>query len=156
MVWVYRFDVEDPYRPVPNEAALQFAPRPASNPSPSTAADKPLDVESVVQSSSTGGYGTKEGPRDVGLLAWLWASETRDTGSVGGGGGGVRQHFIGSAAWQGVSAKEQSRDVEGDDIQRAIALSLAAGPEGEGSGSGDQDMVDLLDDRGVEERKGAN
>lgn len=135
LVWVYRFDRDDPYRPVPNDAALQFAP-PAAK--PSAAGQAPLDVEAIGRRSAAGHAGVtvgiQGGPRDTGLLAWLWGGDRgvggggQDMGAFGGGGGGVRQHFIGSAAWQGNPAAEHRREEEeeDDDIQRAIALSLAA------------------------------
>lgn len=48
LVWVYQFDAEDPYKPVPNEAGLQFAPAPVgkhqSLPS-SAASGRALDLE---------------------------------------------------------------------------------------------------------------
>lgn len=48
LVWVYRFDAEDPYRPVPNEAALQFAPTSAKQASSSTGdGGNPLDFEAA-------------------------------------------------------------------------------------------------------------
>ncbi len=139
LVWVYRFDRDDPYRPVPNEAALQFAP-PAAKPSAADAAQAPLDVEAIGRRSAAGQAGVtvgiQGGPRDTGLLAWLWGGDRavggggQGSGAFGGfvGGGGVRQHFIGSAAWQGKPAGEQRREEEeeDDDIQRALALSLAA------------------------------
>lgn len=124
LVWVYRFDRDDPYRSIPNEAALQFAP-----PTAKPAADQQaLDVEAIGRRSGAGAVGVQGGARDTGLLAWLWGGEKGGGGGVGGGGeGGVRQHFIGSAAWQGPSSKdgEQGREAEDEDIQRAIALSLA-------------------------------
>lgn len=150
LLWVYRFDVEDPYRPVPNEAALQFAP-PAKLP----AEQQALDVEAVGRRSrvDTGVTGVQWGPRDTGLLAWLWGGGEKgneDDCCLGGGssgGGRVRQHFVGSAAWQGRPITEQGRGGEEDDIQRAIALSLA---EERGR---DHDIVEVLDDVGCEETK---
>ncbi|CAM9539347.1 unnamed protein product [Ectocarpus fasciculatus] len=135
LVWVYAFDKDDPYRPVPNEAALQFA---SSASKPAAADQEALDVEAIGRRSGAGTgatVGVQGGPRDTGLLAWLWGG-----GGEGGGGapggvkGGVRQHFIGSASWQGKSASEQRREEDDDDIQRAIALSLAVEPRVEGGG----------------------
>lgn len=144
LVWVYRFDKDDPYRPVPNEAALQFAP--TAKP-PATKTGQSLDVEAVGRRSGAGAgatVGMLGGPRDTGLLAWLWGADRGDGGGLGGnnggGAGGVRQHFIGSASWQGKSpATGQGREEEEDDIRRAIALSLAVAPRTDG---------------GVEESKG--
>lgn len=163
MVWVYRFDKDDPYRPVPNEAALQFAPPPVKRP-PGQA----LDVEAIGRQSKPGAGGAAagvEGPRDTGLLAWLWGGE-KGGGDVfvGGtrGGGGVRQHFVGSAEWQGGggTAVTRGRDEEEEDIQRAIALSLGAGSGGGGAagrGSSDRNAVEVVDDDGgVEESKGGH
>ncbi|CAM9186374.1 unnamed protein product [Hapterophycus canaliculatus] len=132
LVWVYRFDKDDPYRSVPNEAALQFAP-PTAKSVAATEHQQALDVEAIGRRSGAGArgmVGVQGGARDTGLLAWLWGGGRGDGGgSLGGGvggGGGVRQHFIGSAAWQGPSGKdEQGREAEDEDIQRAIALSLA-------------------------------
>lgn len=147
LVWVYRFDFDDPYRAVPNAAALQFAPPAKSS------ADEPLDVEAAGQYSRSAAEPTaaQAGPRDAGLLSWLWGTDGED-GIDGGGSsssGRVRQHFIGSAAWQGrpgpvTERRGQHRDEE-DDIQRAIALSLAE--EGvEGGTAGEQDLVEVQDD----------
>lgn len=92
----------------------------------------------------------RAGPRDAGILEWLWGPDEGD-GVYGGGSGSVkvRQHFVGSAAWQGLpgpAAERRGRDdEEEDDIQRAIALSLAAGG-GEGKKAGDQDPVEMQDD----------
>ncbi|CAM9722995.1 unnamed protein product [Scytosiphon promiscuus] len=126
LVWVYRFDKDDPYRSVPNEAALQFAP-PTARPVAATDHQEALDVEAIGRRSGAGAgatVGVQGGARDTGLLAWL-------------------QHFLGSAAWQGPSGKEgQGGEAEDEDIQRAIALSLAMG-SGKGGGGG-----------GVEESKG--
>lgn len=94
------------------------------------------------------------GPRDAGILAWLWGGDKVNVaGSTGGG--GVRQHFLGSAAWQGRAITAQGRDEEEDDIQRAIALSLAvaAGTVSDGQNA-NQDAVQVVDDAGVEESKG--
>lgn len=146
-MWVYRFDKDDPYRPIPNEAALQFAPT-RSNP---LATSQALDVEAVGRRSGAGGAGAtvgiQGGARDTGLLAWLWGADRGNldgNNNSGGGRGGVRQHFVGSASWQGKSAKatDQGRCVEEeeDDIQRAIALSLA--------------VASNSTDAGVEESKG--
>eukprot|EP00903_Cladosiphon_okamuranus_P013335 g12428.t1 len=147
LVWVYRFDKDDPYRPVPNQAALQFTPT-ASKPSSSSAAaaataatavGEAVDVEAIGRHSwaaEGATVGVQGGPRDTGLLAWLWGGGS-DGGLGGGGnggggggrGGGVRQHFVGSASWQGKPAAERAvggrAEEEDDDIQRAIQLSLA-------------------------------
>lgn len=146
LVWVYRFDRDDPYRPVPNEAALQFAP--TTNKSPPT--NQALDVEAVGRRIGAGSaeatVGLQGGARDTGLLAWLWGADRGDLGGDSNGGGregGVRQHFVGSASWQGkpaTSAGQGRQGEEDDDIQRAIALSLAVEPQ--------------TTDRGVEESKG--
>lgn len=129
LVWVYRFDRDDPYRPVPNEAALQFA-KPVSTTTEQQ--QQALDVEAIGRRSAEATVvGVQGGPRDTGLLAWLWGGDrgTGGEGSLGGAEGGVRQHFIGSAAWQGPSGNKggQRREAEDEDIQRAIALSLAMG-----------------------------
>ncbi|CAM9258426.1 unnamed protein product [Ectocarpus sp. 6 AP-2014] len=141
LVWVYPFDKDDPYRPVPNEAALQFA---SSTSTPAAADQEALDVEAIGRRSGAGTgatVGVQGGPRDTGLLTWLWGGGGEGGGSAAGGvKGGVRQHFIGSASWQGKSPSEQRREGDDDDIQRAIALSLAVEPR-EGGG-------------GVEESKG--
>ncbi|CAM9375968.1 unnamed protein product [Ectocarpus sp. 13 AM-2016] len=135
LVWVYPFDKDDPYRPVPNEAALQFA---SSTSTPATADQEALDVEAIGRRSGAGTgvtVGVQGGPRDTGLLTWLWGGGG-EGGSTAAGGvkGGVRQHFIGSASWQGSSPSEQRREENDDDIQRAIALSLAVEPRAEGGG----------------------
>ena len=138
LVWVYRFDRDDPYRPVPNQAALQFAPTSAKTSPAVAAAQEALDVEAIGRRSGAAEgttVGVQGGPRDTGLLAWLWGGGG-DGGPGGGGGsgvgqgGGVRQHFIGSASWQGKPAAERAAaggrgEEEEDDIQRAIQLSLA-------------------------------
>eukprot|EP00752_Nemacystus_decipiens_P012227 g10839.t1 len=163
LVWVYRFDRDDPYRPVPNQAALQFAPKAAktsssSSPSSSSAVvpaaaatQEALDVEAIGRrSGAVDGttVGAQGGPRDAGLLAWLWEGGNDggpgDGGGGGGQGGGVRQHFIGSASWQGKPPGERratagGREEEDEDIQRAIQLSLATASGADG---------------GVEESKG--
>ncbi|CAB1106748.1 unnamed protein product [Ectocarpus sp. CCAP 1310/34] len=135
LVWVYPFDKDDPYRPVPNEAALQFA---SSTSTPAAADQKPLDVEAIGRRSGTGTgatVGVQGGPRDTGLLTWLWGGVGEEGGTAAGGvKGGVRQHFIGSASWQGKSPSGQRREEDDDDIQRAIALSLAVEPRAEGGG----------------------
>lgn len=158
MVWVYRFDKDDPYRPIPNEAALQFAP------TSKRSTGQALDVEGIGRQSKAGAgeaAADVQSPRDTGLLAWLWGGDKGDDGAffLGGtrGGGGVRQHFVGSAEWQGGTAAAQGRDEEEEDIQRAIALSLGAGSggSGEGRGSRDRNAVGVVDcDGGVEESKG--
>lgn len=137
LVWVYRFDKDDPYRPVPNQAALQFAPAAAKQHSP-TAARGALDVEAIGRRSGAvegAAIGVQGGPRDTGILAWLWGTGGGSDGAPGGGGGGgrgggVRQHFIGSASWQGKPSTGRAAgggrgEEEEDDIQRAIKLSLA-------------------------------
>lgn len=51
LVWVYQFDSDDRYKPVPNEAGLQFAPTPVAKhqPFPSSAASgRALDLEGAV------------------------------------------------------------------------------------------------------------
>ncbi|CAM9846731.1 unnamed protein product [Ectocarpus sp. 12 AP-2014] len=135
LVWVYPFDKDDPYRPVPNEAALQFA---SSTSTPAAADQEALDVEAIGRRSGAGTgatVGVQGGPRDTGLLTWLWGGGGEGGGTAAGGvKGGVRQHFIGSASWQGTSPSEQRREEDDDDIQRAIALSLAVEPRAEGGG----------------------
>lgn len=145
LVWVYRFDIDDPYRPVPNAAALQFAP-PAQR-----STGKPLDFEAVGLGSRAGAGALAEaGPRDIGLLSWLFGEGGGDGGGDGGG-GRVRQHFVGSVAWQGkpggAATKRRGRDEEeeDDDIQRAIALSLAV-EGGKRGKAGKHDFVDVMDD----------
>lgn len=163
-MWVYRFDAEDPYRPVPNEAALQFAP--AKGPLPSVTNDSrqaftgraPVSGMTTVQDSGDA--------RDTGLLGWLWGWENKG-GSGGGegykGGGGVRQHFMGSAAWQGRSAEtSRARDRQEDDLQRAIRMSLeesasregGAAPAGSEGPDGEHEHDVVIVDGGVEETKG--
>lgn len=150
LVWVYRFDCEDPYRAVPNPAALQFA-----RPGKSSADEAPLDVEAAGRNSKAvaEAAGMQAGPRDAGILSWLWGPDEGDLVDEGGdsGSGRVRQHFVGSAAWQGrpgPAAERRGRgrdDEEEHDIQRAIALSLAAGG-GEGKEAGEQDLVEMQGD----------
>ena len=144
LVWVYRFNADDPYATVPNEAALQFAP-PTKPPSAQA-----LDPEVVGRDLGrpTEGVGMQAAPRDTGLLAWLWGSERGDGGAKAGRDErGVRQHFIGSAAWEGRPINQRGRE-EDDNIQRAIALSLATaagnGQDGEGADA-DEDFVEVLD-----------
>eukprot|EP00752_Nemacystus_decipiens_P011762 g10438.t1 len=164
LVWVYRFDRDDPYRPVPNQAALQFAPKAAKTSSSSSssssssavvpaaaAAQEALDVEAIGRRSGAADgttVGAQGGPRDTGLLAWLWGGGTDGGPGDGGGGGGqrggVRQHFIGNASCQGKPPGERratagGREEEDEDIQRAIQLSLATASGADG---------------GVEESKG--
>lgn len=138
LVWVYPFDKDDPYRSVPNEAALQFA---SSTSTPGAADQEALDVEAIGRRSGAGTgatVGVQGGPRDTGLLTWLWGGGGEGGGSAAGGvKGGVRQHFIGSASWQGKSPSEQRREEDDDDIQRAIALSLAVEPRAQGGGVGE-------------------
>lgn len=135
LVWVYPLDRDDPYRPVPNEAALQFA---SSTSMPAAADQEALDVEAIGRRSGAGTgatIGVQGGPRDTGLLTWLWGGGGEGGSSAAGGvQGGVRQHFIGSASWQGKSTSEQRREEDDDDIQRAIALSLAVETRVEGGG----------------------
>ncbi|CAM9171350.1 unnamed protein product, partial [Laminaria digitata] len=135
LVWVYRFDIDDPYHPVPNAAALQFAPRAKSS------TEEALDFDAVGRSSSSGAgaAGVQAGAgRNERLLSWLWGTD-EGGGSGGGGDGRVRQHFVGSAAWQDESEparerRDRGRDEEDDDIQTAIAMSLAAGGGGAAGG----------------------
>lgn len=143
LVWVYRFNPEDPYAAVPNEAALQFAP--SKQQSSGKAFDPEAIGRDVGRAERIGGI--RAGPRDTGLLAWLWGSKNGDKGNAGRSAGGVRQHFIGSAAWEGTPTTQRGQ--EDEDIQRAIALSLAM-ISGGGSGQGDKgtgrDAVEVHDD----------
>lgn len=104
------------------------------------------------------------GPRDTGLLRWLWGDKEDGVGVGGGAGaGGVRQHFLGSAAWQGRPeakvGRPSRRSQEEDDLQLAISLSLKKSGKRERVGTGEvQDLVEILDDDdgddvGVEESK---
>lgn len=141
LVWAYRFNREDPYAAVPNEAALQFAPsKTLQQPS-----GKALDPEAIGRNVGRGEEicGTRTGPRDTGLLAWLWGSENGGKGNDGRCAGGVRQHFIGSAAWEGTPTTHRGQ--EDQDIQRAIALSLKTISGGGGKGAG-RDVVEVHDD----------
>lgn len=145
LVWAYRFNPEDPYAAVPNEAALQFP--------PSKTLEQPLgkavDPEAIGRNVGRADriWGTRAGPRDTGLLAWLWGSENGDKANDGRDAGGVRQHFIGSAAWEGTPTTHRGQ--EDEDIQRAIALSLATisgGGSGRGGKEAGRDVVEVHDD----------
>lgn len=146
LVWVYRFDAEDPYRAVPNEAALHFAPK-------KKAPIGPVDLEATGKipnsDSVTGEQGASA--RDTGLLRWLWGWDRAGESDNHSGRGGVRQHFLGSAAWQGRPPEVRGLDQEEADLKRAIKLSLAESGSGSGRGAGAADVVEVLGtDKGEE------
>lgn len=143
---------------------------------PSAPTSITVSVSGTGQGSSSGAIGdavvNQGGQRDAGLLSWLWGWDTEGCGGNGKGGRGesVRQHFIGSAAWQGTPDAGQGpglRGKEEDDLQLAIRLSLqesggrrisSAGAGTGGMGVGRRESaVEILDDedQGVEETKGS-
>lgn len=153
LVWVYRFDVDDPYRPIPNEAALQFAPS-AREPTHGVR----LEVGGQISDAGTGAGEQGASARDTGLLRWLWGWDGRQSGSRAdrSGVGGVRQHFIGSAAWQGRQSETDAGNDEEDDLQRAIRLSLedSRSRTGHPRASKAADVVEILEDEGEAEEGG--
>lgn len=104
------------------------------------------------------------GPRDTGLLQWLWGWDKGEGANEdgGGGGGGVRQHFLGSAAWQGrpeAAVKPSRRRQEEDDLQLAITLSLKESGSkektiGTAMAGKVQDLVEVVDDDNDSSRGG--
>lgn len=146
LVWVYRFDTQDPYRPVPNEAALQFAPTHDAR-----AVDSHKNNEGI-QATDAGAGEQGASARDTRLLRWLWGWDRNGASNTDKGSGGVRQHFIGSAAWEGRPDEARRTSQEEEDLQRAISLSLVESrnrgqraPEG-----GAEAVVELLDEEEAE------
>ncbi|CAM9289593.1 unnamed protein product [Choristocarpus tenellus] len=141
LVWVYHFDREHPYKEVPNEAALNF--QSVSSSTLGASATKGRSSSSLgklyAQGSTT--YRDQEGAANSrdGLLAWIWGA----TGTRGRGGEHevrshhhVSQHFIGDTFLGGHESTKKRRasaslqDVEDENLQRAIQLSLADAEHG--------------------------